>query len=139
MRTNKSLTPDYVTGLLESAGSFTFNRGKRQLTVVFGVRSRAANRPLVEDLRTFFGGIGRIYDTTRNTCFFRVNRPRELLRIVEHFDEHPLRGDKRNAFRIWREMVLLRATYAGSRAPGELNALADLLGHARKDTSGTSA
>jgi hypothetical protein len=135
METNTTLTPNYVTGLLESAGSFTFNRGKQQLTVVFGVRSRATNRPLVEDLRTFFGDIGKIYDTTRNSCFFRVNRPRELLRIVEHFDEYPLRGNKRNAFRIWREMVLLRATHAGSRAPGELSALAEQLSQARADTS----
>ena len=133
------MTPDYVTGLLESAGSFTFNRGKQQLTVVFGVRSRATNRPLVEDLRAFFGGIGKIYDTRQNTCFFRVNRPRELLRIVEHFDENPLRGDRRNAFRCWREMVLLRATHAGSRAPDELNALAEQLSRARTGTPGKRA
>jgi hypothetical protein len=138
MRTNTTLTPDYVTGLLESAGSFTFNRGKQQLTVVFGVRSRATNRPLVEDLRAFFGDIGKIYDTTRNSCFFRVNRPRELLRIVEHFDEHPLRGDKRNAFRVWREMVLLRATHAGSRAPRELNVLADRLSRDRGTSKATA-
>jgi hypothetical protein len=122
------LTPDYVTGLLENAGSFTFNRGKRQLTVVFGVRSRATNRRLVEDLRNFFGGIGRIYDTPPDgSCFFRVTRPRELLRIVDHFDRHPLRGDRRSAFRIWREMVFLRAAHTGSRAPGPLNDLAENL------------
>ena len=131
MSTNKTLTPDYVTGLLESAGSFTFNRGQQQLTVVFGVRSQAANRPLIEDLRAFFGGIGRIYDTTQDTCFFRVNRPRELLRIVEHFDRHPLRGNRRTTFHIWREMVLVRASHTGGQAPAELIALAEQLTRAR--------
>ena len=138
MRTKTTLTPDYVTGFLESAGSFTFNRGKRQLTMVFGVRSRATNKTLMEDLRAFFGDIGKIYDTTQNSCFFRVNRPRELLRIVEHFDEHPLRGDRRNVFRIWREMVLIRATHAGSPPPGELAALADRLTRTRVASTATA-
>jgi len=129
------LSPWYVTGFLESAGSLTYNRSGDQLTLVFAVRLAESNRPLLEQLQRFFGGIGRIYSTpvarereeaprTRSVCYYRVNRTRELLRIVEHFDAYPLRGDKRKAFRLWREMVFLRATHHGSRPPDELNDLA---------------
>jgi hypothetical protein len=137
MRTDKNRNPLhrwYVTGFAESAGSFTYNRSGGQLTLVFAVRLPASDRALLRDLQRFLGGIGRIYSTApaearvpRGACFFRVNRTRELLRVVEHFDACPLRGGKRNAYRIWREMVFLRAAHHGSRPPEELWDLAEKL------------
>jgi hypothetical protein len=133
--TKSGISPWYVTGFVEGAGSFTYNRSGNQLTLVFAVRLAQTNRPLLEQLQRFFGGIGKIYSTPvaregerarppRNVCYYRVNRTRELLRIVEQFDAYPLRGDKRKAFRLWREMVFLRATHHGSRPPDELYDLA---------------
>ena len=129
------VSPWYVTGFVEGAGSFTYNRSGNQLTLVFAVRLVESNRPLLDRLQRFFGGIGKIYSTpvaregeearpSRTVCYYRVNRTRELLRVVGHFDAYPLRGDKRKAFRVWREMVFLRATHHGSRPPDELNDLA---------------
>ncbi len=115
-------TPWYVTGFTEGAGSFTFSRSGRQLLLVFAVRLPESNRPLLERLQRYFRA-GRIYDAGPG-CLFRVNRPRELLRVVEHFDRYPLQGDKRAAYRIWREMVFLRATHHGSRPPKTLLDLA---------------
>jgi hypothetical protein len=131
-----------VTGFVEGAGSFTYNRSGDQLTLVFAVRLTESNRPLLEQLQRFFGGIGKIYSTpvardrkearrARNVCYYRVNRTRDLLRVVEHFDAHPLRGDKQKAFGLWREMVFLRATHHGSRPPDELKELAAKLSKGR--------
>jgi hypothetical protein len=134
-RRGRDLSPWYVTGFVESAGSFTYNRSGDRLTLIFAVRLSESNRTLLARLQRFFDGIGRIYTTrvarekegtprTRNVSYYRVNRTRELLRVVEHFDAYPLRGRKRTAFRVWREMVFLRATHHGSRPPDELNDLA---------------
>jgi hypothetical protein len=127
-----------VTGFAESAGSFTYNRSGSQLTLVFAVRLPASDRALLRDLQRFLGGIGRIYSTApgetsepRGACLFRVNRTRELLRVVKHFDAYPLRGGKRRAYRVWSEMVSLRAAHHGSRPPDELWDLADKLSRLR--------
>jgi len=121
----EKIDPWYVTGFTESAGSFTFGRSGEQLLLVFAVRLPESNRPLLESLRRFFRA-GRIYGAGAG-CYYRVNRPRELLRVVDHFDRHPLRGQRRTAYRIWREMVYLRATHHGSRPPKRLNDLAGQL------------
>ena len=117
--------PWYVTGFTESAGSFTFSRSGKQLLLVFAVRMPRPNRPLLESLGRFFRA-GRIYDAGRS-CYYRVNRPIELLRVVDHFDHYPLRGEKQAAYRIWREMVYLKATHHGSRPPKRLDDLAGKL------------
>ena len=113
-----------MTGFAEGAGSITYNRGGDQLTLVFGVRLPRSGRRLLEDLRRYFGNAGRIYPTGNDACFFRVTRPQELLRVVEHFDRFPLRGDRDAAFRLWREMVFLRAVHHRSRPPKRLSTLA---------------
>ena len=70
-----------------------------------------------------FSRAGRIYGAGAG-CYYRTNRPTELLLVVDHFDRHPLRGEKQTAYRIWREMVYLRATHHGSRPPKRLDDLA---------------
>jgi hypothetical protein len=119
------LDPWYVTGFAEAAGSFTYSRSGRQLMLVFAVRMPRANLKILEQLKVFFGGAGRVY--SREACSFRVTRPAELLRVVEHFDRHPLHGARREAYRIWREMVFLRATHHGTAPPERLGKLAKAL------------
>jgi hypothetical protein len=132
MRT--SLQPEYVTGFIEGAGSFTSNRSANRIAPVFAVRMKTSSRMLLKQLRSFFGNAGKIYETReKNACLFRINRTRELLRVVEHFDKHSLRGDKRNAFRIWREMVFLRATHHGR---GTADGMAGLAGQLSRQTPG---
>ena len=127
----EKVPPWYITGFTESAGSFTFSRSGKQLLLVFAVRLPESNRPLLESLRRFFRA-GRIYRAGPG-CYYRINRPTELLRVVDHFDRHPLRGAKQAAYRIWREMVYLRATHHGSRPPKRLHDLARKLSRAARN------
>lgn len=133
------LNPWYVTGLLEGAGSFTFQRSRGHVTVVFVFRVRPADRPLLVALQRFFKGAGRIYRLERRgpahresttSWLYRINRPRELARVIEHLDAFPLCGERRAAYASWREMVWLRAALHGASATPELVALT--VAHSRK-------
>jgi len=112
--------PWYVTGLLEGQGVFTYSRSGRHLTVVFALRQPAGDRRLLDELRDFFGGAGRLY----TGGYWKVTRPRDLLRIVGHIDAFPLRGDRRRAYGVWRQMVFVKAAHLGRRAPRDLVDLA---------------
>jgi hypothetical protein len=117
-----------VTGFVSGVGSFTFHRSGRQLLLVFAVRLPARGRPLLESIRKFFRGSGKIYDVAAGaSCYLRVNRSAELLRIVDHFERYPLRGAKRRGYEIWREMVLVKAAHFGGPSPPELDQLAEKL------------
>jgi hypothetical protein len=175
--------PAYITGLLEAAGSFNFNRGRNQWNVVFAVTVGGENRELLENLRDYFGG-GRIYPPTggitqserhdtspgvvnegdtqhiaadnasgdretdsrhsdaesmRETrCSYRVTRPADLLRIVDHFERHPFLGARKKEFAIWREMVALRAASIGQAQPAEMEQLAKRLSEQRISRSRAS-
>ena len=102
-----TLEPEYVTGFVDAAGSFTYSRSSKQLALYFALKVGATDRPLVEDVQAFFGGIGRIYAAG----YFRVTRREELMMIVEHFDRHPLRSSKREVYELWREMVLAKQEF----------------------------
>lgn len=109
-------TPDpwYITGFIEGEGSFTYSRSGRQINLYFSVRLAAADAPWLESLRAFFGGAGKIYRTAENTAsrsYFRVTRQRELERIVAHLDEYPMKTSRLEAYRLWREMVILKHTF----------------------------
>lgn len=132
--------PSYITGLLEAAGSFNFSRGPNQWNVVFAVTLGAENRELLERLRAYFGG-GRLYpaldDGHATRCSYRVTRPAELLRVVDHFERHPFLGARRNEFAIWREMVALRAASIGQAQPEAMEGLARRLASQRNSRSRT--
>ena len=121
-----TLEPAYVTGFVDAAGSFTYSRSSKQLALYFAVKVPAVDRPLLEDLQAFFGGVGRIYAE----AYYRVTRREELMAIVEHFDRHPLQSSKREVYGLWRSMVLAKQEF---RRPDRelLDRLADEISHRR--------
>lgn len=104
-----TLAPEWVTGFCEAAASFTYSRSGRQLALYFAIKLPAADQPLVEDLQAFFS-VGRIYDVGRSS-YFRVSRRDELMRILDHFDSHPLRSSKRDVYDVWRQMVVAKQDF----------------------------
>lgn len=102
-----TLAPTYVTGFVDAAGSFTYSRSSKQLALYFALKVPAADRPLLEEVQAFFGGIGRIYAE----AYFRVTRREELMAVVEHFDAYPLQSSKRAIFDLWREMVIAKQEF----------------------------
>ncbi len=104
------LSPDYVTGLAEASGSFTYSRApSNNITVYFALRLPARDALVLDELQRFFG-VGRIYSVSGG-LYYRVSRHDELLRVVEHFASYPLRGHKAEAFEVWRQMVEIKARF----------------------------
>jgi hypothetical protein len=111
------LDPWYVTGFVEGEGTFTYSRNGKQLAVYFGIKLSEADEPILEAIQAFFGGIGSIYyiqprgEAAKGSAYYRVCRREQLPVIVKHFDAYPLHGSKLAAYRIWREMVMLKQRF----------------------------
>ena len=114
------LAPEYVTGLAEAIGSFTYSRSPGNLTVYFALRLPARDHQVLEAVREFLAA-GRLYKVPGG-LYLRVSRHDELLRVVDHFDRHPLQGHRHQAFLVWREMVEIKSRF---RQP-DLPRLSDL-------------
>ena len=132
----RRLPPWYVTGLIEGDGTFTYSRSGEQLALYFAIKLRASERPVLEALQAFFRGAGKLYEVrppvdserpVKPSCYLRLTRRDELLRVVEHFERYPLRGGKQRAFRVWREMVRLKSESFRRPPREELDALASEL------------
>lgn len=104
-----SLDPWHVTGLVEGEGSFTFSRSgtRRQNFSLFFAIKMSGDEGLLDAVQAFFG-TGAIYPAGPGARLYRVSDLRDLESVVAHFDTHPLRGPKKRAFRVWREMVALK-------------------------------
>ena len=129
------LDPWYVTGLVEGQGAFTFSRSGRQMSLYFAIKLSESERGILEAIQEFFGGGGTIYRVkpgvaptagsghTKAAAYYRVTRRQDLERVVEHFDQFPLRGAKAAAYQVWREMVVVKRAFR-KPAREELDALA---------------
>jgi hypothetical protein len=110
--TLERLDPWYVTGFAEGQGQFTYSRSGKQLSLYFALKLDEADESILEAVRDFFGGIGSIYYVqARRAAYYRVCRREQLPVVVDHFDTYPLRGGKRAAYAIWREMVVLKQRF----------------------------
>ncbi|MEB3323439.1 MAG: LAGLIDADG family homing endonuclease [Synechococcaceae cyanobacterium] len=135
MRTvnRSSLPPEYVTGLVEASGSFTFSRSRGQFSLYFAIRLGHADAEVLRAVQRYFRGHGRIYSVrpaskaSKPASYYRVNRLAELRRIVLHFDRYPLRGSKRRSYEIWKRMVMLKVATFGEPPGARLETLARAL------------
>ncbi len=106
-----TLDPHWVTGFCDGAASFTFSRSGKQLALYFAVKLPRHEEPLLQELQSFFGGAGRLYEVDSRTSYYRVSKHDELARVVSHFDDYPLCSSKIRGYEIWREMVLVKQEF----------------------------
>lgn len=119
----EKLNPYFVTGLVDGEGSFTYWRQKSgEIQPCFELKLNIGDRKLVQRVKDFFdlgdiyfpkatndvrGNNGRIYKGGP-MVIYRVCRIDELLCLMWHFVEYPLCGKKQYAFKIWKEIVVLK-------------------------------
>ena len=110
-----------MTGFSDGEGSFTYSRSGKQIALYFAIKLSSIDHPLLEDIRAFFG-VGKIYNvkprasTTRSgatkpASYYRVTHRADLQRVVEHFDQYPLRTSKQRVYEIWRVMVQMKLQF----------------------------
>jgi len=121
-----SLDPWFFTGFAESAASFTFSRSGHQTAIYFAIKS--ADGRLLSAIQEFLSGAGRLYAAGKGQMY-RVTRRDELQRVVAHFDAFPLQGHKKDTYRLWREMVMLKQAFRRTSNRQGLDALASQLSH----------
>ncbi len=136
-----TLSPEWVTGFVDGEGSFTYSRSSKQIALYFALKLTDSERPLLEEIQAFFDGAGKIYTAaaraptdrsgaTKTAAYYRVTRRDELMTVVNHFDQYPLRSKKRDVYELWRMMVLAKQEF---RRPDreKLDRLADQISRRR--------
>mgnify|MGYP002622475808 FL=1 len=121
-RERPGLEPWYVTGLVDGDGSFTYSRSSRgasPLTLYFAIKLTKKDDDLLEKVRAYFNGVGKIYPVrarsprynsgfTKRASYFRVSKTEELAGVVEHFDRYRPQGRRREVYGVWREMYEIK-------------------------------
>jgi hypothetical protein len=112
------LSPWYVSGFCDGEAAFTYSRAGGSFGLYFAIKQKEDNRQIIEEIQAYFNYVGNIYRgkealPTKNSglskpsAYYRVTKIDELQRIIDHFDKYPLQSKKkREAFNIWREMVI---------------------------------
>lgn len=117
--------PSWFSGFVDGEGYFAIGK---QLTngkypsykCAFGIELRDDDADILHEIRDYFNGIGGIHHRPerkrldRNykpSIVWRVSSIDDIMILVRHFDEYPLRAKKRIDYNIWRLAVMeLRKT-----------------------------
>lgn len=142
------LHPEYVTGLTDGEGTFTYSYTKQvnSIGLYFGIALNMKDLSLLKEVQEFFG-CGKIYfakavkgkfsDPTYISgprAYFRINKHSELFRVIQHFSEHPLHGQKAKAYEIWTQMVFYKGRMYRDKDMPKMMALAAKLSEANGRT-----
>lgn len=144
------LHPEYITGLVDGEGTFTYSYSKKinSIGLYLGIALNIKDLPLLKAVQEYFG-CGRIYFAkavagkfknpdyvSGARAYYRVNKHRDLLKVIRHFEEHPLHGQKAKAYQIWVEMVFYKGRMYRDKDMPKMLALAAKLSEANKRTGG---
>lgn len=115
------INPYYVTGLIDGEGTFTYTKMGGNIYPYFAIKLNMGDLPLLEKVKEFFKG-GTIYQTPARTymmndtsytagamSLLKIFRMDELMKLVWHFSDYPIEGKKAGAFKVWKEMVMIKA------------------------------
>ncbi len=114
------LPPDYVAGFIDGEGSFSVCINKQKTTrsgievrPEFAIELRADDREILERIMVTIG-CGKIYDCSyeRYGWFphtkYRISSYKLLVEyLIPFLDKHPLQAKKAEAYRLFREVVLM--------------------------------
>lgn len=142
---NSELDPNFVTGLVDGEGCFTYSTSKGVISPRFIIGLSDLDVDLLCRLQIFWGNIGTIYRCPPRNILsngrsylgcgmtaFRVARIAECFELVQHFRTYPLRGKKQKAFLIWKDMVMLKYHFPKVR----LDTLAELAHELKRANGG---
>lgn len=118
------ISPLFITGFTDAEGCFNVGfqknpNGKFYVRPSFQIKVHSTLRPRPSDLvlgrrgdnlllmsiKNYFGGIGSIYTTSKDSKF-TVRSLDDILKIILHFDNYPLITKKKGDFILFKEIIL---------------------------------
>jgi hypothetical protein len=111
--TGFSFTPPPTGGGLGEASFMVYiSKNKNcktgwRVSVEFCINLHTKDKALLKQIQSFFGGIGKIYESSES-CRIRVHTPKDLTKvIIPHFEKYPLITQKRADFELFKMIVEL--------------------------------
>jgi hypothetical protein len=110
---NFDLTPDYISGLTQSDGSFfcTISLSPKHLFGLqfrpkFSITADLDSKNVLESIQSYFG-CGKVFiNENKHTAEFVVSSVKDLIKIIiPHFHSHPVHCSKLHAFKLFDLIV----------------------------------
>lgn len=103
------LTPDFISGIIDGDGSFFISfQSDGKIKTGFNVTSDKASKPLLENLKKEFKGIGSINEGTKNELVFTVTGLNQITEVLIPFmDIHPLFSERALHYFKFRTVSLI--------------------------------
>ena len=100
------MDPNWLTGFVDGEGSFIISIQKNlnyrtgwSVHISFSISLHKKDQPILELLKAYFGGIGKIYKQGKDSIQYQVFSQQDLTNIIiPHFDKYPLITQKRADF-----------------------------------------
>ncbi|MEK7388824.1 MAG: LAGLIDADG family homing endonuclease [Elusimicrobiota bacterium] len=108
-----ALPPDYVTGLSEMAGNFTYSRLQSNIVPRFSIKVPDSDRNLIYSVMKYFD-VGNVYQSGKKNLVFIASSSSDLEKIIDHFDRYHLQGHKADCYKMWRRIVELKKLFRRS-------------------------
>jgi len=113
-KTSPIILPWFVTGFTDAEGCFTIITRKSSRSSVgwkieanFIINLHKKDVKLLNHIKDFFGGIGRVSKERNGCCDFTVSYLDQIITgILPHFDKYPLITQKLADYLLFREVVI---------------------------------
>lgn len=103
------ISPWFITGFTDAEGCFNVGlqknpNGKFYVRPSYQIKVHSRDNLLLMSIKNYFGGIGNIYTTSKDSKF-TVRSLDDILKIILHFDNYPLITKKKCDFILFKEII----------------------------------
>ena len=104
-----SISPLFISGFSDAEGCFNVGlqknpNGKFYVRPLFQIKVHSKDNLLLMRIKDYFGGIGNIYISSKDSKFM-VRSLDEVLKIISHFDNYPLITKKKSDFILFKQII----------------------------------
>jgi hypothetical protein len=103
------ISPWFISGFSDAEGCFNVGlqknpNGKFYVRPLFQIKVHSRDNLLLMRIKDYFGGIGNIYISSKDSKFM-VRSLDEILKIISHFDNYPLITQKKSDFILFKQII----------------------------------
>ena len=110
-----SFNPWFITGLIDAEGSFMVRIRKNSkyrtgwtVVAIFSIVLDKKDLPLLEGIKSHFGGLGSIKSNGKGTFSYRIESSEQISNVIlPYFNKYPLITQKLGDYLLFREVVEL--------------------------------